>query len=176
MALLRHTFALLLILLTMTDASMAATAPSAADSASAEQFLRRVYASYANDGPGVPSDKLQESDVYDASLIALMEADQDNAAGEVGFLDGDPLCDCQDWGDIRIQSLALTALEGDRLKASLALKDASTGEGRKLDLLLHRTAQGWRVEDCISGQGSLAENLRRSTRKLLQEKKDAAPT
>lgn len=176
MVFLRHSFALLLTLLTLTDASIAATAPSAADSASAEQFLRQVYASYANDGPGVPNDKLQESDVYDASLIALMEADQDAADGEVGFLDGDPLCDCQDWGDIKIQSLAFTSVEGDRLKASLVLKDVATGEGRKLGLLLHRTAQGWRVEDCISGQGSLAENLKFNTRKLLQEKKDAAPT
>lgn len=176
MPFLRHTFALLLVLLTMADASLAASAPSAADSASAEQFVRHIYASYANDGPGVPNDSLAEADVYDASLIALMEADQDAADGEVGYLNGDPLCDCQDWGDIKIQSLAFNSVDAERLKATLVLKDASTGEGRNLSLLLHHTAQGWRVEDCISGEGSLAENLRRNTRELLKYKNDAAPS
>ena len=89
--------------------TLAASAPSADDSASAEQFLRKVYASYASDGPGVPNDTLKEEDVYDASLIALMAADQDAADGEVGYLDGDPLCDCQDWGDIKIH---LEGIEG----------------------------------------------------------------
>lgn len=176
MLFLRHAFALLLVLLTMADASIAASAPSADDNASAKRFLRQIYASYANDGPGVPNDSLAQADIYDASLIALMQADQDAADGEVGYLNGDPLCDCQDWGDIRIQSLVFKPVNGERLTATLVLKDLSTGEGRNLDLLLHRTARGWRVEDCINGEGSLAENLRRSTRELLKYRNDAAPS
>ena len=34
--------------------------------------------------------------VFDAPLVALIRRDQRNARGEVGALDGDPLCDCQD--------------------------------------------------------------------------------
>lgn len=173
MTILRHTFALLM-LLALSELSLAATNPAAADTAVAERFLRTIYAGYSPDGPGVPNKILKESDVYDASLIALMKADQDAADGEVGYLNGDPLCACQDWGDIRIKSLAFAVVEGDRLKASVVLKDVVTGEGRKLDLLLHRTAQGWRVEDVVDAEGSLAENLRQSTRELLQFKKDAA--
>ncbi|WP_178119557.1 DUF3828 domain-containing protein [Pseudomonas sp. SCB32] len=173
MSLLRPASALLLSLLMTFDASFAATSPASADTTSAEHFLRQIYASYTPDGPGVPNDSLKEGDVYDASLLALMKADQDAAEGEGGYLDGDPLCDCQDWGDIRVQSLAFTSVDGNRLKASVVLKDVLNGEAKSLDLLLHRTAHGWRIEDCINGDGSLAENLRRSTRELLQYKKGA---
>ncbi|MFS2127078.1 DUF3828 domain-containing protein [Pseudomonas sp. Pseusp97] len=173
MAFLRSAFALSLILLTLFDTSLAASTP-AADTASAERFLRQLYASYSPDGPGVPNSTLKEEDVYDASLIALMKADQDAADGEVGYLNGDPVCDCQDWGDLRIQTLTFAATDDGRLKASVTLKDVVTGEGKQLDLLLHRTAQGWRVEDFVNAEGSLAENLRKSTQDLLQFKKDAA--
>ncbi|WP_259754310.1 YbjP/YqhG family protein [Pseudomonas sp. GCEP-101] len=173
MAFLRSVFALSLILLTLFDTSLAASTP-AADTASAERFLRQVYASYSHDGPGVPNPALKEEDVYDASLLALMKADQDAADGEVGYLNGDPVCDCQDWGDLRIQTLTFAAADGDRLTASVTLKDEVTGEGKQLDLLLHHTAHGWRVEDFVNAEGSLAQNLRKSTQDLLQFKQDAA--
>lgn len=173
MAFLRSAFALSLILLTLFDTSLAASTP-AADAAEAERFLRQLYASYSPDGPGVPNKAVKEEDVYDASLIALMKADQDAAGGEVGYLDGDPLCDCQDWGDLRVQALTFAPAAGDRLKASVTLKDVVTGEGEQLDLLLHETANGWRAEDFINAQGSLAQNLRQSTEELRQFKQDAA--
>ncbi|MFJ3263294.1 hypothetical protein ACIPK7_23825 [Pseudomonas sp. NPDC086581] len=169
MAFLRSAFALSLILLTLFDTSLAASTP-AADTASAERFLRQIYASYTPDGPGVPNGKLKETDVFDASLIALMKADQEAAGGELGYLGGDPLCDCQDWGDIKVKSLDFDAVDDERIKAQVVLKDALTGEDRDLGLLLHRTAGGWLVEDCFNEQGSLAENLRHSTRELLQLK------
>ncbi|WP_152223993.1 DUF3828 domain-containing protein [Pseudomonas sp. SCB32] len=173
MGYLRHILALLM-LLAMAGASLAAGKPDAADTASAERFLRQIYSNYTPDGPGVPNKQLKEADVFDAALIALMKADQDAAEGEVGYLNGDPLCDCQDWGDIRIQTLTFAAADGDRLKASVTLKDVVTGEGKQLDLLLHNTAQGWRVEDFVNDEGSLAENLRLNTQELLQFKKDGA--
>lgn len=173
MAFLRSAFALSLILLTLFDTSLAASTP-AVDTASAERFLRQLYASYSPDGPGVPNQSLKQEDVYDASLIALMKADQDAADGELGYLGGDPLCDCQDWGDIKVKSLEFSPVDDERIKARVVLKDALTGEDRDLGLLLHRTAGGWLVEDCFNEQGSLAENLRHSTRELLQLKKGAA--
>lgn len=173
MAFLRSAFALSLILLTLFDTSLAASTP-VAEIANAERFVRQLYASYSPDGPGVPNKTLKEEDVYDASLIALMKADQDAADGEIGYLDGDPLCDCQDWGDIRVRSLEFAPVDDERIKARVVLKDVLTGEDRDLGLLLHRTAGGWLVEDCFNEQGSLAKNLRNSTRELLQLKKGAS--
>ncbi len=145
-----HVLALGLLLdVTISPAAMAVDSgvmrPSG--STTAENFLRGIYANYRADGKGVNG-----TDVYETSLLALMAADQQAANGEIGYLDGDPLCDCQDF-DIRDVKLAINPAGQDRLDVTVSFRNFD--ERRTLHLLLLRSPHGWRVFDVLSGDGSL---------------------
>jgi opacity protein-like surface antigen len=137
-----------------------------ADTTGAEPFLRGIYAQYhGRDSNGVSA---ADKNIYDAPLLALMAENTAAAGGELGYLDWDPLCDCQDF-DISDVHIAFTAAGTDRLLAKVSMRNLD--EHTTLDLVLHKTAAGWRVAD-ISGQGgSISAGLRRSTRDMLAEKK-----
>jgi hypothetical protein len=79
-------------------ALLALGAAPAPDLSGAHAFLARIYAHYpvpATDNAFTPFGK-EERRVFDASLAGLIDEDERLAGGEVGALDGDPLCDCQD--------------------------------------------------------------------------------
>lgn len=156
-----HVLALgLLLAATISPAAMAVDSgvmrPS--DRTTAEKFLRGIYANYRADGKGV-----NNTDVYETSLLALMAADQQAANGEIGYLDGDPLCDCQDF-DIRDVKLAIKPADHDRLDATVSFRNFD--EHRSLHLLLLRSAHGWRVFDVLSSDGSLRTALQNHLKTL----------
>src|SRR5262245_38727285 len=88
------------------------------DTAGAEKFLRGVYAHYRDSN--APAPEIKDEDIYDAPLLALMAADSEAADGEVGYLDGDPMCDCQDY-DIRDVRITFAPAESDQLKAKVSM-------------------------------------------------------
>jgi hypothetical protein len=149
-----------------TDSRHQAAARQAADTAGAEQFLRSIYAHYRDsDSDTTPP---RDEHTYDAPLLALMSANIKAAGGELGYLDWDPLCDCQDY-DITDVHIAFTAAGNDRLQAKVSM--LNWAQHSTVDLLLHKTADGWRVAD-VSGQaGSLSAGLQRSTLELLAAQK-----
>lgn len=144
-----------------------ATGPqaTASDTAAAEKFLRGVYAHYRESKS--PAPEIKDEDIYDAPLLALMDADSKAADGEVGYLDGDPMCDCQDY-DIRDVRIGFAPAGSGQLKATVSM--LNFGERKTINLLLHKTAKGWRVADVIGADGSLSDGLRQSTADMLAEK------
>ena len=61
-------------------------------------------------------------------MMALLKNDQDKSKGEVGAMDGDPVCDCQDWDNLKITSLHAT-LQGNRAAtADVAFTNAGSAE------------------------------------------------
>ncbi len=71
--------------------------PAAAqDAASAKTFLQSVYALYAKNGKGATL----TSRYYDSTLLRLVATDNKLNAGDIGVLEGDPVCGCQDWAGI----------------------------------------------------------------------------
>ncbi|WP_158880043.1 DUF3828 domain-containing protein [Rhodanobacter sp. L36] len=150
---------LALCLLFNAGMTMAADAPAsrAPNSAAAEKFLRGIYANYHENDKGVPNDVLKDSDVYETSLLALMAADQKAAGdGYVGYMDADPLCDCQDF-DIRDVKIGIKPTSKHRLDATVSFRNF--GENQTLHLLLLHSPKGWRVFDVMSSEGSLREGL-----------------
>jgi hypothetical protein len=137
-------------------------ASSGPDVSGARQFLEGLYANYRVDGEGVPNQTVKEADVYDPSLLVLMHANQQAAGdGEVGYLDGDPLCDCQDF-DIRAVKLDFKAVGKNQLVATVVFHNLD--RDTTLRLALRFTSSGWRVSDVISASGgSLRADLQKST-------------
>ena len=140
-------------------AVVAAAAPAGVQGQSARAFVERIYAGYAQDG----FNPLEHIDRYFAPPIAK-EIRDDSAGGEVGYLDGDPLCDCQDFSGLKPRIESVRA-RGSAADARIVL-DFGTGDARTVILHLVRTKGGWRVADVTTKEEpSLLAALRRSNRK-----------
>jgi hypothetical protein len=150
---------------TQGDPAQSSPASSGPDITTARHFLESLYANYRVDGEGVPNQTVKDVDVYDPSLLVLMHANQQAAGdGEVGYLDGDPLCDCQDF-DIRAVKFDFKAVGKNQLVATVMFHNLD--RDTTLRLALRFTSRGWRVADVISASdGSLREGLQKSTLEL----------
>ena len=145
-----------------TPAATPATAgTSAQDISNARAFLSHIYAGYHPDA-GLDA-ILPDEEVYTPALIAAMQANSDAYAGEVGYLDGDPLCDCQDTAqDLRQLSFDIQPLADGQLRASTQLDDPQ--HPLQLQLTLQRQGSSWRIADIGTARArSLLQALERDT-------------
>ena len=105
--------------------------------------------------------------VFTPSLVALM--DRTRAAGDDSqAFDADPICQCQDPGDLRLLNVTVLAAEPDRAVARVTFDFAGKAttapvdeEIRSLILPLTRHDGAWRIEDVIPLE---AWSFRRSLR------------
>jgi hypothetical protein len=125
-------------------AGAAGAAPAAAPS-TPEDFLRHLYAPYVSGDQTVSPTGKDAPTIFDAHLTALLRKDQANAKGEVGALDQDPICDCQDFD--HLTALSITAKPRSRGRV---IADVSFRNGAATTVLTYRlveTRSGWRVSD-----------------------------
>jgi hypothetical protein len=138
--------------------ALAIAAPARAeDLAAARAFTTALYAAYQHGEPDYLG-KLAER-TFDISLLQRIRRDQENTPdGEVGTLDGDPICDCQDAEGLKLIKLELVGAGVGRAQARVTLRLAD--ETRPLALDLVATTVGWRVGDVhTEGTPSLAGRL-----------------
>lgn len=134
---------------------MGTTLLCAQDAASAKSFLESLYRLYGKGGKGVALSGPRTHKVFDPSLLALMDADaKANGPDQVGVLDGDPLCSCQDWDALRDLQIAVAPpFEGRTVaKVSFALfagKNGSPEDRRKLEITLAARQGRWLVYDVL---------------------------
>ncbi len=80
-----------------TSSSSSATAIAAPTADDARAFLTGIYSHYAT-GPSDFDPAFKDQATYfDPEMLALMQEDARLNKDEVGALDGDPICDCQDF-------------------------------------------------------------------------------
>ena len=142
-------------LLIVLAAALSAIPASGQNADSAKQFLTSVYEHYANHGKGIDFTGPKARDVFDSSLIALLHADQ-KAIGpdEVGVLDGDPICSCQDWDGIWDLKIAIQPLGDGRAKAAVSFalfapKANTDRDRRSLEMTLVSVGGQWRIWDIL---------------------------
>src|SRR5579864_2955914 len=84
---------------------------AALDAASAKAFVEKLYSHYpskpGNRSAFDPTGK-NASQVFDPGMIAAFREDTRLAHGEVGFIDSDPLCQCQDDSGLKATIGAVT--------------------------------------------------------------------
>lgn len=150
-----------------------AAPPAAASNANAEAeaFLRALFATYApieeSTAPpetlGPPTSEAEiaagEARTYAPELVDLLRRDRASTPrGEIGVLDYDPICGCQDNGRITVDRVVFTPGPGGRLWAATTFTDHDVGNPETGELsvtstrrfLLERTPAGWRVADVRS--------------------------
>jgi hypothetical protein len=143
-----------MMLILLVAASAAAQTPQA--------FVEGLYAKYSNENysPFEHSER-----VFAPQLNAAIKEDERLAHGEVGFLDGDPICDCQDTGGMHSKVVSVAG-SGASATAHVLLKWEGEKDGHEVQLKLIRTSSGWRVADVgTSEEPSLLKDLQDANRK-----------
>ena len=113
--------------------------------ASAEQFVRGLYAKYTHNGKPTPFVYPDAHNIADSGMMALLKHDKDKSNGEVGAMDSDPICRCQDWEAIKVKSLSVTMQGGNAAAAAVEISDM--GDVQKIHYSLVWTKDGWRIHD-----------------------------
>jgi Protein of unknown function (DUF3828) len=131
-------------------------------------FLERVYAGYRNEDY---SPLARPKQVFARPLVEAIGEDARLSRDEVGYMDADPLCQCQDPGGLRPAiGQVLQPTPGTATAAvTLAFGDS---DRREIDVKLIRTRGGWRIADIAAAEEpSLLDSLRRfNARRRAREK------
>jgi len=140
--------------------ALAAANPAANESPRA--FVERLYASYSNEDYS-PFEHPER--VFAPALLAAINEDSKLANGEVGFIDADPICQCQDTAGMRSSVASVTGSRG-QATARITLSWQGTKDRRDVRLRLTRTPAGWRIADVITtDEPSLLHDLQEANRK-----------
>ncbi|WP_372781562.1 DUF3828 domain-containing protein [Phenylobacterium sp.] len=139
--------------------ALAPPAASAQDAASANAFVRKLYAAYHGDGPDYAG--RQAKTTFSPAFLRLMRrAAADVPTDEVGPLDGDPICDCQDFEISRVD-VQIAGGTGGRARATAHFRNFGEPQTVRLDLVAVKGH--WRVDDVHSaGTPSYVAYLRES--------------
>ena len=140
---------------------LAMTAPAQAQSLpDAQTFVAGLYSAYQRQ-PGPDYLGKQLPAVFAPDLIALIKREAASVPkGEVGALDGDPICDCQDWQISNVE-VKVSRLKPGTAEAEVRFQNA--GEPRQVRLDLIAVEGRWRVIDVHTPDTpSLAQLLRDS--------------
>jgi len=114
----------------------------------ARAFALRLYEAYRTGAPDYLGRDARRT--FAPPLLALILRDRATTpSGDVGILDGDPICDCQDAEGVRATHLTITAAGPGRARARVTLRFPSETREMTLDLVAGRDAGrgAWRVAD-----------------------------
>lgn len=107
-------------------------------------FVRELYKPYETENNPEYLGK-SASLIFAPHILNLIRADQKDAKGEVGKLDEDPICACQDSDGFRLSSIKIYRLSAHRKKSTVSF---SLGvERRVVTLDLIEWKGSWRVTD-----------------------------
>jgi hypothetical protein len=140
-------------------AALLAAAPAAE---SPRAFVERLYAGYRDPDYDPLAHPRR---LFARPLVDAIREDWRLSRDEVGYMDADPLCQCQDPAGLRP-----TISEVDQPTRSTAtarvLLDFGGSDRRDLSLRLVRTSAGWRVADVATAdEPSLLDSLTRFNRR-----------
>ena len=96
------------------------------------------------------------SHYFDAELLKLYLKDRREAKGEVGRLDGDPLYNAQDF-EIKDFSISPPEITGHEARVTVNFKNFS--KPTRIEYLLGRTAEGWRISDIRYDDGNSLKKI-----------------
>lgn len=109
----------------------------------AKAFTLKLYEAYEHGAPDYLGPMRRE--VFSARLLRLIRRDQQlTPRGDVGALDGDPICDCQDPGGLSNVQVSVQPAGPSKARASVGF-DLDGRRTAVLDLVAENGA--WRVDD-----------------------------
>ena len=144
------------------------------DAATAKTFLTELYSHYSGDRHDF-SPLAKPDDWFDPSLIALMDENaKATPQGDVGALDFDPACGCQDYGSLAA-TINVVKTDGKTAKVAVVLHDSGEAQSEDISLSydLIRIGDQWRIHDIgTKDTASLRQFLIDDTRSARQSGAD----
>jgi hypothetical protein len=144
-----------------TNAATAAAPSDAADAADAKAFLVGLYAHYqTNKNNNFNMFDTNSSAVFDPDTLALLRADTKALKGDLGEIDGDWLCDCQDFTSIQA-TVNVTSATPTTAEATADFHDTVDPRPSERDTFdLVKVNGAWRIHDMSTpGQPPLRKTL-----------------
>jgi hypothetical protein len=126
-------------------------------------YMERLYASYRNKNFN-PFDHPER--YFAPKLLAAIKEDARLAKGEIGYVDVDPICQCQDPDGLHASVIGVTPQGPD--KAIVRVSISFTGDKpRPTTYTLLRTSAGWRIADVSSAdEPSFLAAIEKSNREI----------
>ncbi|MDE3202340.1 MAG: DUF3828 domain-containing protein [Acidobacteriota bacterium] len=143
----------------------------------ARQFISDLYKHYGKNGRGVNLTGKSGRNFFASSLRTLAHRDAfANGPHQVGVLDSDPVCSCQDWDSIQNLSIDLQPVDVTHSMAHVRFSLSPGKDSRDLDLELVRERGAWRIWNIVDHTNpnavfDLRAALRKEIRELSQSKK-----
>ena len=150
----------------MTLLLLLAAAAAQAPAGTPEGFIQRLYASY-NRTDFSPFKHPER--VFAPRLLAAINDDRRLNGDEVGYIGGDPVCQCQDAAGLRatITKVVVQDRNHARVRVSISLQGYAP---RPVMFTLVRTRAGWRIADIVDPLGtSLLLGIETSNRRLREQ-------
>ena len=146
-------------------AGMATSAYAQRGDEGAAAFVRSVYAAYSDEDISPPD--LCDRAVWSRRMATLIRRDRELATEDLPYLDADPICDCQDWENLRVQSVVVS-LDTARMRWIATVRFVNSGETKTARLLLWGDPiRGWTIDDVLNpGYPSLADQLTESIQRV----------
>ncbi|MDB5720078.1 MAG: hypothetical protein JWP15_696 [Alphaproteobacteria bacterium] len=155
----------MIVLAALLLAPAHAATPAATAPAAARDFVTRLYARYER---GNLQPAVAEAQIYAPELVRQMALNGKlHGPEEVGLIDYDPICQCQDLADLKAAIGPVKPAGPGRAMVKVSLRFGPGSDRRSLRLQLVRTAAGWRVGDIATkAQPSLLGGLQSENRRM----------
>ena len=124
---------------------------------SPKDVVAQLYKAYGSEQSSAGETRLFTR-YFDDELLKLYLKDKREAKGEVGRLDGDPLYNAQ---ELQITDFSISAPKITGSEALVTVRFKNIGKPTRVECVLHRTANGWKISDLRYDDGS-------SLKKILQ--------
>ena len=134
-----------LTVLAALTGNAAASQAQGGERGAVRMFLESVYARYVDANSAPETLGRDAPRLFSRRLVALIREDQRLARGEVGLIDHDPICSCQDWRDLAVRRIDVTVSSATR--ASAVVEFTNAGQRVRTRFTLSREAVGWRIDD-----------------------------
>lgn len=138
---------------------------------SAERFLRILYDGYTKSRKVPDPIGKDPGRLFTPALAGLINADRALALGELGILDINPICACQDWAGLKVTKIEVAPDGPKRAKATVSLVNA--GAQMTVHYRLEAVDGQWRIADIAersieSLRQMLANGIARRAKELAQ--------
>ena len=126
--------------------------------ASPKAFINEIYAPYLKQDHSYVQTRSDLYEKFDSCLTSLLEADNKQLSGDVGYLDADPICNCQDFSRIKILNISQVGSTGSSLEFSVLFENFLKKE--EVKITLKPRGKEWRIADISdAGMPSLKKML-----------------
>lgn len=122
-----------------------------------EAFARAIFAQYVNGGPAELPPPPGQDPIFSRTMNALIGDDFRAANGEVGTIEVDIFCQCQDQDGFVVDSMAVA--QSDENTAGVSVVFTNMGNQQTAMLELVREGGNWKVDDVEMGMLSVKDML-----------------